>query len=68
MIIPILMLFIIYEVIAIFYYKSKGEEEKADQATNSTIWFVVALVALAAVSIVSAMLTQSTGVEQGYAY
>ena len=65
MIIPILILFIIYEVIAIFYYKSKGEEEKADQAINSTIWFVVALLA---VEVISVMLIQSIGLEQGYAY
>ena len=65
MIVPILMFFIIWEVIAIFYYKSKGEEEKAAKSTNLTIWFVVALVAML---IVSAMLTQSIGLEQGYAY
>ena len=65
MIAAILMFFIIWEVIAIFYYKSKDEEEKAERSINLTIWFVVALVA---VLIISAMLTQNVGVEQGYAY
>ena len=65
MIVPILMFFIIWEVIAIFYYKSKGEEEKAEKSIKLTIWFVLALVA---VLIISAMLTQPTGLEQGYAY
>ena len=65
MIIPILMFFIIWEVIAIFYYKSKGEEEQAERSINLTIWFVVALVAML---IVSAMLTPSTVMEQGYDY
>lgn len=65
MIAAILMFFIIWEVIAIFYYKSKGEEEKAEKSIKLTIWFVLALVA---VLIISAMLTQSTGLEQGYAY
>ena len=65
MIAAILAFFIIWEVIAIFYYKSKGEEEKAAKSTNLTIWFVVALIA---VLIISAMLTQSTGMEQGYDY
>ena len=65
MIVPILIFFIIWEVIAIFYYKSKGEEEEAERSINLTIWFVVALVAML---IVSAMLTQPTGMEQGYAY
>lgn len=65
MIATILAFFIIWEVIAIFYYKSKGEEEKAAKSTNLTMWFVVALIA---VLIISAMLIQSTGLEQGYAY
>ena len=65
MIASILEFFIIWEVIAIFYYKSKGEEEKASKSTKLTIWFVVALVA---VLIISAMLTQSIGLEQGYDY
>ena len=65
MIASILVFFIIWEVIAIFYYKSKGEEEKAAKSAQLTIWFIVALVA---VLIVSAMLTQSTGMEQGYDY
>lgn len=65
MIAPILVFFIIWEVIAIFYYKSKGEEEKAAKSTQLTIWFAVALVA---VLIISAMLTQSIGLEQGYDY
>ena len=65
MIIPILMFFIIWEVIAIFYYKSKGEEEQAERSINLTIWFVVALIA---VLIISAMLTPSTVMEQGYDY
>lgn len=65
MIVPILAFFIIWEVIAIFYYKSKGEEEKADKSTKLTIWFVLALVA---VLVISAMLTQSIGLEQGYDY
>ena len=65
MIVPILIFFIIWEVIAIFYYKSKGEEEKAARSINLTIWFVVALVA---VLVISAMLTQSIGLEQGYDY
>ena len=65
MIIPILMFFIIWEVIAIFYYKSKGEEEQAERSINLTVWFVVALIA---VLIISAMLTPSTVMEQGYDY
>ena len=65
MIVPILIFFIIWEVIAIFYYKSKGEEEKAEKSIKLTIWFVVALVA---VLVISAMLTQSIGLEQGYDY
>ena len=65
MIAAILIFFIIWEVIAIFYYKSKGEVVKAAKSTNLTMWFVVALVV---VLIISAMLTQSTGLEQGYAY
>ena len=65
MIAAILVFFIIWEVIAIFYYKSKGEEEKAARSINLTIWFVVALVA---VLVISAMLTQSIGLEQGYDY
>ena len=65
MIASILIFFIIWEVIAIFYYKSKGEEEKAEKSIKLTAWFVLALVA---VLIISAMLTQSIGLEQGYAY
>ena len=65
MIAAILAFFIIWEVIAIFYYKSKGDEEEVERSINLTIWFVVALVAML---IVSAMLTQPTGMEQGYAY
>ena len=65
MIAAMLAFFIIWEVIAIFYYKSKDEEEKADKSIKLTAWFVLALVA---VLIVSAMLTQNVGVEQGYAY
>ena len=65
MIASILMFFIIWEVIAIFYYKSKGEEEKAAKSIKLTIWFVLALVA---VLVISAMLTQSIELEQGYAY
>ena len=65
MIAAILAFFIIWEVIAIFYYKSKGEEEQAERSINLTIWFVVALIA---VLIISAMLTPSTVMEQGYDY
>ena len=65
MIVPILMFFIIWEVIAIFYYKSKGEEEQAERSINLTVWFVVALIA---VLIISAMLTPLTVMEQGYDY
>ena len=65
MIAPILAFFIIWEVIAIFYYKSKGEEEKAAKSTNLTMWFVVALIA---VLVISVMLAQSIGLEQGYDY
>ena len=65
MIAATLAFFIIWEVIAIFVYRSRGEEEKAAKSTNLTMWFVVALVV---VLIISTMLTQSTGLEQGYAY
>ena len=65
MIASTLAFFIIWEVIAIFVYRSRGEEEKAAKSTNLTMWFVVALIA---VLIISTMLTQSTGLEQGYAY
>ena len=65
MIASILIFFIIWEVVAIFYYKSKGEEEKAAKSIQLTMWFIVALVA---VSIIGAMLIQSAGMEQGYDY
>ena len=65
MIASILIFFIIWEVIAIFYYKSKGEEEKAEKSIKLIIWFVVALLA---VEVISVMLIQSIGLEQGYAY
>ena len=65
MIAAILAFFIIWEVIAIFYYKSKGEEEQAERSINLTVWFVVALIA---VLIISAMLTPLTVMEQGYDY
>ena len=65
MIVPILIFFIIWEVIAIFYYKSKGEEEKAEKSIKLTAWFVLALMA---VLVISVMLIQSIGLEQGYAY
>ena len=41
MIAAILAFFIIWEVIAIFYYKSKGEEEKAEKSIKLTAWFVL---------------------------
>ena len=65
MIAAILVFFIIWEVIAIFYYKSKGEEEKAARSINLTIWFVAALLA---VEVISVMLIQGIGLEQGYDY
>ena len=65
MIASILIFFIIWEVIATFYYKSKGEEEKAEKSIKLIIWFVVALLA---VEVISVMLIQSIGLEQGYAY
>ena len=65
MIAAILAFFIIWEVIAIFYYKSKGEEEKAARSINLTIWFVAALLA---VEVISVMLIQGIGLEQGYDY
>ena len=65
MIASTLAFFIIWEVIAIFVYRSRGEEEKAAKSTYLTMWFVVALIA---VLIISTMLTQSTGLEQGYDY
>ena len=65
MIASILIFFIIWEVIATFYYKSKGEEEKAEKSIKLIIWFVVALLA---VEVISVMLIQSIGLEQGYDY
>ena len=65
MIAKILIFFIIWEVIAIFYYKSKGEEEKAERSINLTIWFVAALMV---VSVIGVTLAQSIRLEQGYAY
>ena len=65
MIVVILAFFIIWEGIAIFVYRSRGEKEEASKATELTVRSVVALIIIL---IISAMLTQSTGLEQGYAY